>query len=462
MLSHRRTLGGDRFEPGFDEPGRDIDLGLDVDRRRPVMLTPHDLAHHVLLCGMTGTGKSMELLNIARQIVLSRALSQSAGGMLLIDPHWDIAPRLLSMMTVFNTRVPLLVIEPDGQHVVAFDPLQSGGADAHGTIVRSIAHGWNRSGHDDAPLMEQGLRLVLSAIQSASGTLADAHLLLSPDRNRSRRQNYVNRIVDAELRERWREIVSLSPNAFLFRFGSTQRAFERLLGDEQDRLIYGQGATWRFEQAIDEGWIILAGGGRSDGSLQRLTLQLDAFWSALFHRRQKYPPFHLLIDEATEVLTPAMLPLLPQGRKRGLRAVLALQSPRQLSGSTTGRAMFTELSLSTRSKIVFALDPSGSREMAGHVGGDIRQLQSLRDRHAVVRTISDPTPRTIVTDDLITFGARPHERHAYLERRLSPFLNRFVFTSEEAVRRYRDRLQDCDAATVASAEPDEFDVVLPA
>lgn len=441
--------------------GAVVEVGLDTLTNRGVGLTFHDFIHHLLIAGATGSGKSMLLEHLCRRIIVHRSLSAKNGGLIVFDPHWSFAPGLIDYMAMMNLRVPLLVIDFDSPDVVAFDPLQGADIDQLDMLGAWVAHLWERQGNSRAPRLSAGITRVAHALREAHATLAEAYDLLNPlGGNREIRRAIVARIKDSSLRSEWNAHLEANNRYFELIMGSTERAVAPLVDSLPKRWSCGQNVSFKFEDALNEGWIVLIGAGRSSGSHAQATLMLDSLWHAAIHRKKCFPPMHLVIDEFAEVLSPAVVPLLPQSRKFNLSVTLATQSPSDLSGlGPSGKQVFNAILHSARSKIAFQLDGDGARVLAGPLRVEAKDIERLPRRHAIVRTMTEPQTRTFITDDVPNFHPRAQRVKAYVDARMQQWRGLFVFDREEARRRYEKRRHALIAtAEVASAicEPDDY------
>ena len=97
-------------------------LGYNIFRgvKKPIRLALSDRQRHIYVVGQTGTGKSMLLENLALQDMLT------GGGFAFIDPHGDVAERLLSMVPRERTEdviyfCPADMDYPMGLNMFQFD-----------------------------------------------------------------------------------------------------------------------------------------------------------------------------------------------------------------------------------------------------------------------------------------------------------------------------------------------------
>src|SRR4051812_44105528 len=90
-------------------------IGHTLTDGAPVEIEPRDLARHLYAIGMTGTGKSSLLANIALQ------QAATGDGLAFIDPHGDACQAILDRLPA---HAPVIYLNPsDPTHAVGFNPL---------------------------------------------------------------------------------------------------------------------------------------------------------------------------------------------------------------------------------------------------------------------------------------------------------------------------------------------------
>lgn len=95
-------------------------LGYNIFRgvKKPIRLALSDRQRHIYIVGQTGTGKSMMLENLALQDMLT------GGGFAFIDPHGDVAERLLSMVPRERTEDVIYFCPADMEYPMGLNMFQ--------------------------------------------------------------------------------------------------------------------------------------------------------------------------------------------------------------------------------------------------------------------------------------------------------------------------------------------------
>src|SRR5947208_16840463 len=89
------------------------------DHRKIFGIRQPDRRAHTYLIGKTGTGKSTLLENLARQDI------RAGNGLALLDPHGDLAERLLAAIPEKRTEDLIYFNVPDIAHPLGFNPLEN-------------------------------------------------------------------------------------------------------------------------------------------------------------------------------------------------------------------------------------------------------------------------------------------------------------------------------------------------
>ncbi|GIW56761.1 MAG: hypothetical protein KatS3mg082_3165 [Nitrospiraceae bacterium] len=127
-----------------------------------VGLTAHDRVTHLYLTGASRSGKSRLLEGLLRQHILTWRTARS--GLLLIDPHGELASGLVSWMTryAYDTAPIVIADLSDPDRVVGLSPLTTGpreGPDAAAAqFVKALGYIWNESDSAGSAVRRVGLQ----------------------------------------------------------------------------------------------------------------------------------------------------------------------------------------------------------------------------------------------------------------------------------------------------------------
>ena len=311
-------------------------LGIDADGES-VGVSLEERLRHTAAFGATGVGKSTLFLNLIAQ-------SMAHGdGLLLLDPHGDLAEDTLGLVPVSRNNQVCYFNLGDLAHPVALNILEDVSPDDRAThaenIVSAMRAIWKDSWGDR---LERILRHAITALIETPG----ASLVLLPrlltDEDFRRRivprlSNPITRSFFEKQFDVWRDqfrdevIVSTLNRIEAF---STTPAVRNVIGQSR--------STLHFEHALERSRIVivnLAIGTIGEtpaylmGSLI-LARVLAAGMARTKLDRAARSPFHLYIDEAQYMAGNVIRPLITGGRKFGLSVTLASQGLAELDDRT--------------------------------------------------------------------------------------------------------------------------------
>jgi len=319
-------------EETADEPGA-IVLGVNKfgGLSKNVCLTIDKRLRHTLIVGVTGSGKSNQETNMALSDM------RNGLGLVVIDPHGDLAMDLLAMMP--KERMKDLVLIHLGEagfapHLNFFEL-----AVPPAKLADDVAAAFAAMTSSNAPRMEHIVRMLTYAVHCIRGTLSDfaAMLRLGSPESRQLVKQALDRVVNLEVR-RFLEVD-------LPRYGKTELSpvttrLSRFLGDNLLATAFShQENDLEPRRWMDEGKIALVSlasaaigsdHSRFIGSLIA-TLTHRAALSRADIPRSERRPFMLYMDEFQSLQSSTLSAMLSEGRKYGLGAVLAHQESGQLS-----------------------------------------------------------------------------------------------------------------------------------
>ncbi|MFQ5853137.1 MAG: helicase HerA domain-containing protein, partial [Candidatus Binatia bacterium] len=128
----------------------------------PVGLTPKERRHHLWIMGKTGQGKSTLLLNLLAQDL------QSDVGVILIDPHGDLAERVLDFIPRHRINETIYLDAADLDYPIGLNPLDRH-QDQH-LVISGIISIFKKLWSDSwGPRLEHILRHSLMALWETPG-----------------------------------------------------------------------------------------------------------------------------------------------------------------------------------------------------------------------------------------------------------------------------------------------------
>ncbi len=317
---------------------------------RPVHWSEPDRQNHAYIVGQTGTGKT----TLLRSMIA--ADMQRGAGMLVIDPHGDLFHDLLGLIPEDRIKDVVVLDPTDRDHVVGLNLLECAREEEMHFIAKEIGsiiqrlildkHGPGAAewmGPIFSTHMQMNLLLAMSN-PADPGTLVEYHEIFN----------------GGEFWKRWLPLQSSDPklsrwveqtlpktdylkrgtdnNISLGEWISTK--FDDFVFDPRMRNIFGQKrSTINLRQIMDDGKILLvnlAKGQLTELNAHFLGMVLLAKLQAAAMSRADIPvdsrrPFYVYVDEFQSITTENFISLLSEGRKFGVRLVLANQFLSQIS-----------------------------------------------------------------------------------------------------------------------------------
>ena len=294
----------------------------------PVRLTPDLLATHAAVMGKTGSGKS----NILR-LIISSIIQSSDGSIILLDPHGDLATDVAKSFPDSAIIIPAksIYIEED-ERSITMNPLQ--GASENPEFYT----GWIRDTFASNGVFSQGtwgprLEVVFSAILGElirtrkDATLIDLlDLLLDQNRIRrfmaqaeSRELSAFLRMLSADWRG-WNQYITSSINKMMPLI--TDGGIRNLVAGKRDSTDFSAMFGMPGSLIIPEIWK----GNVSEESYKIISmLILLKLWSIRIRQGQHSRPVYVVADESQLLPGSAIDHILREGRKFGIRIIMATQ-----------------------------------------------------------------------------------------------------------------------------------------
>lgn len=334
---------------------------------------------HTYVVGSSGTGKTKLLENICWQLILGEY--PNGPGMLLLDPHGtlyeDLAKTLASLPAI---KRPVLFVDPSRDDFVVPYNILRWRVDDRGRpgepsvvarkVLNALTYVWGDDGSQHMPRFTRIAHNLLTTLYIKGQTAPDAYHYLHAF-NRELMQRLTQDIEQPTVAAHWQMLGESRQREFLEQIESTLNRFEPLVANPRLARMLGQpDRSIDFRRALDEGWIILCnlsaiGDQFSDEDMHLLgTLFLADLWASAKSRGKasgadidRQRPFHVVIDEIQNFVTPTIAKNLDQARGFGLRMTLAHQFPSQLTDDPRtkehGQLLLKSILTNCRNKIVF-------------------------------------------------------------------------------------------------------------
>lgn len=306
------------------------------NRGRVFGIREHDLLRHMYILGKTGTGKTALL---ERLLI---ATIRQGGGCALLDPHGDLAKRLLDFIPRHRVNDVVLVDPTDRANPVGMNLLENVALERR-HLVASGALSVFRKLYAEyfGPRMEHVFRNTLLALLDVRGsTLLGVPRMLVDERYR---EMVVRQVKDPLVRFFWTREFTAYPKPFLAEvIAPVQNKVMALLSSSAVRNIVGQhSSTILPREIMDRGQILIANLAKGEigedasrllGAALVTKFQLAAY-SRVDQPEHERRPFLLVIDEFASFVTDSFIEILSESRKYGLALVVAHQYLEQLDES---------------------------------------------------------------------------------------------------------------------------------
>lgn len=301
---------------------------------RPFGIRDADRLHHAYVLGKTGTGKSTLLETFLRSDI------RRGNGCALIDPHGDLADRVLDLIPRERIDDVIYFNPADLGFPVAFNVLESVPREQRSLVASGLVSIFRRLWAEFwGPRLEYTLRNgVLALLESPHTTLLDLSRLLVDDPFRA---DVLRHVEDPGVRHFWlREYANYKPDFRQQVIAPVQNKVGEFLVTPLVRNIVGQRRNlFQLRRVMDDGKILivnLAKGLLGEdvssllGSMMLTRLMLAAFSRGDMPERERRP-FFLFVDEfASFGATSTLTNLLSESRKYKLSVTLVGQYLEQM------------------------------------------------------------------------------------------------------------------------------------
>lgn len=386
---------------------RGFHIGQNALNGQQVYLSSEELEVHSLIVGGTGRGKSKYIENLFRHLLLN-----GYGGAIL-DPHGFLIQDLIAYASLAGMRDRIIVIDSnDSECSVGLNFLDQRSLDAaalSAQVMRAIAKVFGEADTETKPRLERWLRVTLHALIESGQTLADMPEFLSVSNARFRQSALLLCSNDYVLHE-WTGFDALAKRSDRENLieGPLNRA-AKMVGSDQIRRILGQQqSTIDIGCAIECGKIILVNLAplRVSRECQQMIgiLLVDQIinYASTRTKRQAKRPFHVIVDEAAELMSNDVPYALQACRKFGVFMTLCYQTLAQIKRIPG----YAETVMSnTDCKIVFKVSREDSEELVGEMfAGGIRGDVVKDELHRTMLVPKETVRQIISQSESLTEG----------------------------------------------------------
>lgn len=292
-----------------------------------------DRFQHLYIIGQTGTGKSTLLESLAIQ-------DMTAGhGIAIIDPHGDLAARLVRFVPA-HRQADLIYLNPaDSKQPFSYNPIARVPEHLVPLAASGLLEAMKKLWPDAWGVrMEHILRNTLYALIEAGGaTLPDILRFLSEPKYRA---TVMPRVKNQQVRRFWlSEFPNYNPRYRQESIAPIQNKVGALLADPRlYRLFTGADRPIRFRRLMDNSGILIVNLSKGElgedsanllGAMLVSTLGLAAMSRAALPAEAR-TPFFLYVDEFQSFTTESIANMISELRKYGVALILSHQHLFQL------------------------------------------------------------------------------------------------------------------------------------
>jgi energy-coupling factor transporter ATP-binding protein EcfA2 len=356
----------------------------------PFGISVADRRRHVYVIGKTGSGKSTLLRNLIVQDI------EAGRGLMLLDPHGDLAEELLDYIPPWRTEDVIYVAPADLSHPVGFNLLEQVPLDDRplvaASVVATFKHLWRDSW---GPRLEYVLHNTIAALldyppsRGGMSLLGVPRMFTDPDY----RARVVREIQDPRTRAFWTQEFESYPERFAAEVVSPiQNKVGALLAAPSVRNMLGQAtSTLKIGDAMDQQRIVICNLSKGRlgeaatnlvGSLLVTAVQLAAMRRTAIPEEERVD-FVAYLDEFHNFTTDAFASILAEARKYRLSIVAGHQYLAQITPAVRA-AVFGNVG----TLVSFQLGFDDAEELAGEFSPYVADsLTSLYRGEICVRTV---------------------------------------------------------------------------
>jgi hypothetical protein len=354
-------------------------------------LSEDDRARHIYCLGMSGSGKTNLMLNMARQEI------EPGHGVCFIDPHGDGARTLLDAIPAWRVNDVIYLDPSDTEQPIGFNPLECHDPARRPLVADGVVSAFKHVFADSwGPRLEHFLLNACRTLLEQDGaTLLGIPLLFLDAKFR---KAAVRQVRDPVVRMFWElEYPSYSERLLSDALSPIFNKINRVLSSPDVRNILCQPkSTIDMREIMDGGKVLivnLSKGSVGEGNAHLLgALLVNAIAQAALSREdtpsEERPPFHLYVDEFQNFATDSFALILSEARKYALTLTLAHQFLDQVPDALR-QAVFGNCG----SFISLRVGAEDAPLVAKHLGlANPQRVMDLANYRAVGRFLLDGVP----------------------------------------------------------------------
>src|SRR5262249_30560122 len=347
---------------------------------------------HMYVIGKTGTGKSTLLQTLAVQDI------EPGRGMMLIDPHGDLAERIVASIPPHRRDDVIYFNVPDPNQPFGYNPLKHVREDKIPLAASGLMEAFEKMWPDAWGVrMEHVLRnALLALLEQPDSTLPDILRLLN---DKEYRTVIVDRLRNDQVQRFWRdEYDHYPPRLKAEAIAPIQNKVGAFLADPTlRRILTSPDRPLHFRRMMDESKILIVNLARAQvgedtasllGPLLVPTAALAAFTRAGVSEANRRP-FFIYLDEFQSFTTRSLATMTAELRKYGIGVIAAHQYLRQVEPPVIDAVLGNAGTI-----ISFRLGPRDALALSGEFQPKFGQidLSNLPNHHIYLKLMIDGAP----------------------------------------------------------------------
>ena len=358
----------------------------------PFGIKQTDRLSHMYVIGKTGTGKSTLLETLAFQDIAH------GRGMILIDPHGDLAERVVQAVPAHRRQDVIYFNVPDPMQPFGYNPLKHVRGDKISLAASGLMEAFKKMWPDAWGVrMEHVLRnALLTLLEQPEATLGDILRILN---DKSFRSAAVARIRNDQVRQFWiTEYDHYPPRLKAEAIAPIQNKVGAFLADPTlRRVLTKPEKPLQLRRIMDEGKILIVNLARGQvgedtasllGALLITTVALAAFSRAEVDAAERRP-FFVYLDEFQSFTTRSLATMTAELRKYGIGVVASHQYLTQVEPEVIDAVRGNAGTI-----ICFRLGPNDAAAMAGEFEPKLQatDLLNLPNHQIYLKLMIDGAP----------------------------------------------------------------------